>query len=44
MPYLEKSAELREPRLLMLKYDRVFDSIRPDARFVALERRLGLLE
>lgn len=44
MPYLEKSAELREPRLLMLKYDRVFESIRQDPRFVALERRLGLPE
>jgi TolB-like protein/Tfp pilus assembly protein PilF len=44
MPYLEKSAELREPRLMMLRYDRVFESIRQDARFIALERRLGLLE
>jgi len=44
MPYLEKSAELREPRLLMLKYDRVFDTVRQDPRFLALERRLGLLE
>ena len=44
MPYLEQSAELREPRLLMLRYDRVFESIRQDARFIALERKLGLLE
>ena len=44
MPFLEKSAELREPRLMMLKYDRVFDWVRRDARFIALERRLGLLE
>jgi serine/threonine-protein kinase len=44
MPYLEKSAELREPRLLMLKYDRAFDWVRLDARFIALERRLGLLD
>jgi TolB-like protein/Tfp pilus assembly protein PilF len=43
MPYLEKSADLREPRLLMLKYDRVFDAIRQDPRFLALERKLGLL-
>lgn len=44
MPYLEKSAELREPRLLMLKYDRAFDSVRQDARIIALERRLRLIE
>ena len=44
MPYLEKSAGLREPRLLMLKYDRVFDAIRQDSRFLALERRLGLMD
>jgi adenylate cyclase len=44
MPYLQQSAELREPRLMMLKYDRVFEPIRQDPRFVALERKLGLLE
>lgn len=44
MRYLNQSAELREPRLLMLKYDRVFDSIRKEPRFVALEKKLGLLE
>ncbi len=44
MPYLEKSAELREPRLMMLKYDRVFEPIRQDPRFIALERKLGLIE
>jgi serine/threonine-protein kinase len=41
---LQRSAEHREPRLLMLKVDRVFDSIRQDPRFIELERRLGLLE
>jgi len=41
---LQRSAELREPRLLMLKVDRVFDSIRQDSRFIALERKLGLLD
>ena len=41
---LEKSAELREPVLLSVKVDRAFDSIRQDPRFIALERRLGLLE
>ena len=44
MPYLQKSAELREPVLMALKVDRSFDSIRRDARFVALERKLGLIE
>ena len=44
MPYLQQSAELREPRLMMLRYDRVFESIRQDARFIALEKKLGLLE
>jgi serine/threonine-protein kinase len=44
MASLEKSAELREPVLMSLKVDRAFDSIRQDLRFVALERRLGLLE
>jgi hypothetical protein len=29
---------------MMLKYDRVFDCVRQNARFIALERRLGLLE
>ena len=41
---LQRSAELREPRLMMLKVDRVFDSIRQDSRFIELERRLGVLD
>jgi serine/threonine-protein kinase len=44
MPYLQQSAEVREPRLMMLRYDRVFDSIRQDPRFIALERKLGMLD
>jgi Tfp pilus assembly protein PilF len=44
MSSLQKSAELHEPVILSLKVDRVFDSIRQDARFIALERRLGLLD
>jgi TolB-like protein/Tfp pilus assembly protein PilF len=44
MLYLQKSAEVREPVLLSLRVDRVFDSIRQDPRFIALERRLGLLD
>ena len=44
MPYLQKSADLHEPRLMMLRYDRIFEPIRQDPRFIALERKLGLLE
>jgi Tfp pilus assembly protein PilF len=44
MSYLEKSADLREPVLVSLKVDRAFDSVRQDSRFIALERKLGLLE
>jgi TolB-like protein/Tfp pilus assembly protein PilF len=42
--YLRKSAEMREPTILMLKVDRAFESVRPDPRLVALERQIGLLE
>ncbi len=39
--YLERSAALREPVLLMLKEDRAFDGVRADSRIAALERRMG---
>jgi Tfp pilus assembly protein PilF len=42
--YLQKSADLHEPRLMMLKLDRVFDPVRSDPRLIALERKLGLLD
>jgi TolB-like protein/Tfp pilus assembly protein PilF len=42
--YLEKSADLHEPRLMMLKLDRVFDPVRSDPRLIAIERKLGLVE
>ena len=42
MSYLEMSAERREARLLQLKVDHVFEPMRQDPRFIALERRLGL--
>jgi hypothetical protein len=40
--YLQKSADLREATLLMIKVERAFDRVRQDPRFVALERQLGL--
>ncbi|HUB79054.1 MAG TPA: hypothetical protein VMB03_09675 [Bryobacteraceae bacterium] len=39
--YLQKSADLREPTILMLKVERVFDRMRQDPRFLALERQIG---
>jgi hypothetical protein len=44
MLQLEKSAEYREPVLMLVKVDQAFDSLRRDNRFIALERRLGLLD
>jgi adenylate cyclase len=44
MSYLQKSADLREPTLLLVKVERVFDMMRQDRRFIALERQIGLLE
>ncbi len=44
MPYLEQSAELHEPRLMMLRYDHAFDPIRKDGRLIAVEKKLGLLD
>jgi TolB-like protein/Tfp pilus assembly protein PilF len=40
--YLERSAAMHEPQLLYIKVDPLFDQIRPDPRFLALERKLGL--
>jgi adenylate cyclase len=42
--YLQKSADLREATILLLKVDRAFDGVRQDRRFVALERQIGLLD
>jgi hypothetical protein len=42
MAYLEKSPEAREGQSMFIKYAQVFDEIRSDSRFVALERRVGL--
>ena len=41
---LQFSADRHEPALMQLKVDRAFDGLHQDPRFIALERRLGLLE
>jgi tetratricopeptide (TPR) repeat protein len=44
MSYLQKSADLREATLLLLKVERSFDPVRQDQRFLALERQVGFRE
>jgi TolB-like protein/Tfp pilus assembly protein PilF len=39
---LEKSAQLNEQQILYLKYDQLFDSLRTEPRYIALEKRVGL--
>ncbi|MBV8841218.1 MAG: hypothetical protein JO307_00275 [Bryobacterales bacterium] len=39
---LQKSASVREGQILYLKYEPVFEQIRSDPRYLALERRVGL--
>ncbi len=41
--YLQKSADARESVILYLEIDALFDPIRKDPRFVALEKTVGLL-
>jgi TolB-like protein/Tfp pilus assembly protein PilF len=43
LSYLEKSAAIREPQILYLKVEPLFDGLRREARYIALEQRLGLL-
>ena len=43
LEYLEESAAARESILLYLRFDTLFDPIRKDPRFVALERKIGLI-
>ena len=40
---LQKSADHHEGQILYIKYDPSFDYVRADARFVALEKRVGLV-
>jgi hypothetical protein len=42
LSFLEKSAAIREPQVLYLKVEPLFDSLRRESRFIALKRRLGL--
>ena len=42
--FLKLSADRHEPALMSVAVDRAFEPLRHDARFIALERRLGLVE
>lgn len=43
LAYLEKSAAAKEGQILYIRFDATFDSLHSDARFVALEKKLGLI-
>jgi hypothetical protein len=40
---LNKAADAHEGQVLYIKYDPFFDEIRSDPRYVALEKRAGLI-
>jgi len=44
LKFLEKSAEEKEGQILYLKYEPIFDAMRSDPRFVAMERKVGLMQ
>lgn len=41
---LSRSADAHEGQILYLKYDMSFDGVRADPRYVALEKRVGLIQ
>jgi TolB-like protein/Tfp pilus assembly protein PilF len=41
---LEKSTDAHEGQILYLKYEPIFEEIRSDARYVALEKKVGLVQ
>jgi TolB-like protein len=43
LSYLQKSAAIREPQVLYLKVEPLFDGLRSNPRFLSLERQLGLV-
>jgi len=42
LSHLKDSADARGGQILYLKYEPLFDGIRSDPRFVALEKQVGL--
>jgi hypothetical protein len=42
MSYLQKSAASHESQILWLKYDPVFEEMRSDRRYIAIEKMVGL--
>jgi TolB-like protein len=42
LSYLDKSADMHEPQILYLEVEPLFDAIRSDAHFIALEKRVRL--
>ena len=42
MSYLLKSADIREPQVPYIRVDPLFDPIRSDSRYIALENKIGL--
>jgi TolB-like protein/Tfp pilus assembly protein PilF len=44
LSWLRRSADMREPQVLYIKVDPLFDSIRSDPSFIALEKRVSLLQ